>query len=228
MPDLKARLLSKRIDWQCIEEQLNDRFKVGFDEAANADYQTKMMYVFETVHLPGLLSRVDTTTMATSVEARVPFVDHRLVEFAFSIPNKYKLKWNSRQDEIDARDVMSDAVSERFDTPKYVLKKAGERYLPNNILCRKKMAFPVPLDKWLGGQFSMHAQQLLCNENNVANEVIDADFILSLFGNEGLANDHSLAMNVWMVLNLFVFCQVYDSYLEPINGEAESLGEVES
>jgi asparagine synthase (glutamine-hydrolysing) len=57
-----------------------------------------MIYTFETVHLQGLLSRVDNTTMATSVEARAPFVDHRLVEFAFTIPNKYKLKWNSEQD----------------------------------------------------------------------------------------------------------------------------------
>ncbi len=213
-PALKQNLLAKNINWQEIELQLNQRFEQSFDEVVGSDYQTKMMYTFETVHLQGLLSRVDTTTMATSVEARVPFVDHRLVEFAFSIPNKYKLKWNSPEDEKIAKNMLADQSSELHDTPKYILKKVSEKYLPDEVLYRKKMGFPVPLDKWLGGSFAAQAKQILADKENIANTVIDKEFVLSLLegGNE-LTTNHSLAMKVWMVLNLFSFCDAYKEHL---------------
>nr|ALK44299.1 Asparagine synthetase [Colwellia sp. C1] len=213
-PALKNNILAKNVDWQVIESELNQRFEQSFNEVSGSDYQTKMMYTFETVHLQGLLSRVDTTTMATSVEARVPFVDHRLVEFAFSIPNKYKLKWNSSEDQALAKDKMADQSSEVHDTPKYILKKMGEKYLPDEVLYRKKMGFPVPLDKWLGGSFADQAKTILNDKNNIANQVIDTSFVLALLDDKDLAKNHSLAMKVWMVLNLFSFCNVYSDVLE--------------
>jgi asparagine synthase (glutamine-hydrolysing) len=212
-PELKHNLLAKDVDWQKIEAELNQKFERSFNEVAGSDYQTKMMYTFETVHLQGLLSRVDTTTMATSVEARVPFVDHRLVEFAFSIPNKYKLKWNSSDDQALAKNKMADQSSEVHDTPKYILKKVGENYLPDEVLYRKKMGFPVPLDKWLGGTFADKARTILNDKNNIANQVIDTNFVLSLLDDKDLAKNHSLAMKVWMVLNLFSFCDAYRDFL---------------
>lgn len=212
-PELKYNLLAKDVDWQKIETELNQKFERSFNEVAGADYQTKMMYTFETVHLQGLLSRVDTTTMATSVEARVPFVDHRLVEFAFSIPNKYKLKWNSSDDQALAKNKMADESSEVHDTPKYILKKVGENYLPDEVLYRKKMGFPVPLDKWLGGTFADKARTILNDKNNIANQVVDTSFVLSLLDDKDLAKNHSLAMKVWMVLNLFSFCDAYRDFL---------------
>jgi asparagine synthase (glutamine-hydrolysing) len=212
-PALKAQLLTKNIDWHDIESTLNTRFTASFNEVATSDYQTKMMYTFETVHLQGLLSRVDTTTMATSVEARVPFVDHRLVEFAFTIPNKYKLKWNSIEDQEQAKAKLSDDISEINDIPKYILKKVGEKYLPNEVLYRKKMGFPVPLDKWLGGSFADTASSILSDKNNIANQVIDTQFVLSMLDDEQLSQNHGLAMKIWMVINLFVFCDAYKDYL---------------
>ncbi|MGB1262269.1 MAG: asparagine synthase (glutamine-hydrolyzing) [Cognaticolwellia sp.] len=215
-PALKHGLLSKKIDWQAIENKLNQKFIDSFDEVPNADYLTKMMYTFETVHLQGLLSRIDTTTMATSVEARVPFVDHRLVEFAFTIPNKYKLKWNSANDQQQAKNKISDDISETHDIPKYILKKVSEKYLPDEVLYRKKMGFPVPLDKWLGGSFAEQAKAILNDKDNLANQVIDTDFVLTLLEDKNLAQNHSLAMKVWMVLNLFTFCDLYKEYLSNI------------
>ena len=212
-PELKNSLLAKNVDWQTIEIALNKKFQQSFNEVPDADYQTKMMYTFETVHLQGLLSRVDTTTMATSVEARVPFVDHRLVEFAFTIPNKYKLKWNSEQAQELAKNKMADQNSEKYDTPKYILKKVGEKYLPDEILYRNKMGFPVPLDKWLGGSFAEQARNILSDKNNIANQVIDTGFVISLLDDKNLVKNHSLAMKVWMVINLFSFCNAYKNYL---------------
>jgi asparagine synthase (glutamine-hydrolysing) len=151
--------------------------------------------------------------MATSVEARVPFVDHRLVEFAFTIPNKYKLKWNSKEDQEQANTKLSDDISEVNDIPKYILKKVGEKYLPDDVLYRKKMGFPVPLDKWLGGSFADTARNILKDKNNIANQVIDTQFVLSMLDDDQLSQDHGLAMKIWMVLNLFVFCDAYQDYL---------------
>jgi len=61
------------------------------------------------------------------LEARVPYLDHRLVEFAFSLPSSMKL---------------------RGSTGKYILKKAAAKYLPKEIINRKKMGFGVPLASW--------------------------------------------------------------------------------
>jgi asparagine synthase (glutamine-hydrolysing) len=213
-PELKKNILAKGVDWDGLESELNQRFTKSFNEVSSSDYQTKMMYTFETVHLQGLLSRIDNTTMATSVEARVPFVDHRLVEFAFTIPNKYKLKWNSEEDKLLGENMLADQASEVHDIPKYILKKLGEKYLPDNVLYRKKMGFPVPLDKWLGGTFAEKARVILKDKENIANQVIDTDFVLSLLDDKNLVKNHSLAMKVWMVLNLFAFCEGYNSFLE--------------
>lgn len=212
--EIKQNLLSKDINWSEIDTVLKQKLQSRFEEVKESDYQTKMMYTFETVHLQGLLARVDMTTMAASVEARVPFVDHRLVEFAFSIPNKYKLKWKSKTDEQQARKMLSDESSEVHDTPKYILKKMSEKYLPDEILYREKMGFPVPLDKWLGGGFANIAKNILTDSTNVANQVIDTDFVLQLLKNSNLSEDHGLALKVWMILNLFIFCKQYEHSLE--------------
>ena len=85
------------------------------------DYSTKMIYWELKNRLPELLlMRVDKMTMATSVEARVPFLDHKLVEFAMRIPWRLKIKNGET---------------------KYILKKAVEGLIPRNIIYRKKIGF---------------------------------------------------------------------------------------
>ena len=120
----------------------------------------KLMYVFEKIHFVGLLQRVDMTTTAASVEARVPSVDHRLVEFAFSIPVKYKLKWISAGKYEEAL-LVSEEISEILDVPKYILKNSLEDELDEEILYRKKMGFPVPLDDWFSSEFSGYAKSII-------------------------------------------------------------------
>jgi asparagine synthase (glutamine-hydrolysing) len=81
------------------------------------------------LYLPDtLMTKVDIATMAHSLEARSPLLDHRFIEFAATIPPNLKLK----------EDVIS----------KYILKKAAEPYLPTDVIYRKKMGFGVPIDYW--------------------------------------------------------------------------------
>jgi asparagine synthase (glutamine-hydrolysing) len=94
------------------------------------EYMRRMMYLEFRQRLPELLlMRVDKIGMATSIEARVPFLDHRIVEFAFRLPRCIKLGPN--------------------DVPKYILKKASEGILPNEHIYRKKMGFAAPVNEWL-------------------------------------------------------------------------------
>ncbi len=87
-----------------------------------------------------LLIKADKMTMATSVELRVPFLDHRMVELGGSIPPRYRIKgWET----------------------KYVLKKALEPYLPKEILYRGKMGFPTPLAHMFKGELRGYVEEVL-------------------------------------------------------------------
>lgn len=81
--------------------------------------------------MPGdILTKVDRTSMAVSLEAREPLLDHRLVEFAARLPEGMRV---------------------RGSTGKYLLKKSLERYLPHDILYRPKQGFVTPIAEWLRG-----------------------------------------------------------------------------
>ena len=146
--------------------------------------------------------------MATSVEARVPFVDHRLVELAFSIPLDYKLRWNSGGPERSNL-LLSDEISEVHDTPKYILKKAYEDLLPHDVLYRRKMGFPVPLNDWFGGRFRDYARDHLLSPEARARGVYNSDGIRAVLESDALEADHALAMKIWMLVNLELFCESY-------------------
>jgi asparagine synthase (glutamine-hydrolysing) len=99
-----------------------------YQQGPQADFYKSMAYLEFKQRLPELLlGRVDKMTMATSVEARVPFLDYRLVEFALQIQTKLKYK---------------DGIT------KYILKKAAEGILPHDVIYRKKMGFAAPITRW--------------------------------------------------------------------------------
>ena len=100
-------------------------------EKPESDILERMIYLELKHRLPEtLLMRVDKLTMATSVEARVPFLDHRLVEFAMKIPREIKIKNGA----------------------KYILKKAVEDLIPRELVYREKQGFAAPVKEWLIGQ----------------------------------------------------------------------------
>ena len=96
---------------------------------AGYDRVNKMLYVDTKTWLADdLLLKADKMTMANSVELRVPFLDHRVLEFAASLPGKYKV---------------------RGFTTKYIVKKILDDRVPQDILRRRKAGFPVPYESWL-------------------------------------------------------------------------------
>jgi len=204
--DDKCDLLNSKLNLKSIEDKLISKISEYFEELGDDSYENKMMYVFEKVHLLGLLHRVDTSTMAASVEARVPFVDHRLVELAFTIPLKYKLKWT---DKSACTHLMSDKISEVYDTPKYILKKAYEDKLSNDILYRKKMGFPVPLNEWFGGEFKKNAIDILLSDEAKSRNIYNIAELEKRLTSKELAENHGFAMKIWNLMNVEIFMKNY-------------------
>lgn len=204
----KAELFHKRIDFEKIENELKVVFVDNFNKLKGQTYLNKMLYCFEKIHLPGLLNRLDTTTMSASVEGRVPFVDHRLVEFVFSVPNHYKLMWNENKNLNKSK--LGDELAENLNIPKYLLKKAYEDILPNEILYRKKMGFPVPLNKWFGSNFKELAYDRIINGYLIKNEIINKNVFLKLINNyEKNGNNNDIGLKIWMIFNLELFLSEY-------------------
>ena len=153
--------------------------------------------------------------MAASVELRVPFVDHRLVEFSLTIPHKYQMKWKSKTDYEKAEYIMSHDISERLDTPKYLLKKAYEDTVPKENMYRHKVGFPVPFHNWMTGEILDSIKLLLLGDKARKRNLYNIPNIKKYLNDKTL-QDHSgdsrtyqnsMAGKVWMLMNLEIFMQ---------------------
>ncbi|PCI59664.1 MAG: asparagine synthase (glutamine-hydrolyzing) [Gammaproteobacteria bacterium] len=104
-----------------------------YNQCDGNDHLSRILYTDMKTYLPGdILVKVDRMSMANSLEVRAPILDHRLIEFAATVPSKFKFK-----------------VQQGKNEKKYLLKEAFKDYLPDDILYRKKMGFSVPLASWL-------------------------------------------------------------------------------
>jgi asparagine synthase (glutamine-hydrolysing) len=114
-----------------------DRYVRAMEQAPAADALSRAQYADLKIWLPGdILTKVDRTSMAVSLEAREPLLDHRLVQFAASLPPGLRLKGGEG---------------------KYLLKKSLEGRLPDEILYRKKMGFVTPVSAWFRGPLAAEA-----------------------------------------------------------------------
>jgi asparagine synthase (glutamine-hydrolysing) len=112
-----------------------------FDEAAGRDFTTRMMLVDLLSYLPGdILTKVDRASMATSLESRVPLLDHKLVEFAVSLPSHIKL---------------------RDGTGKWLLRRVSKRLVPNHVLQKAKKGFSLPVSRWFHTTLRRRVEHLL-------------------------------------------------------------------
>src|SRR6185369_17069732 len=114
-----------------------DRYIAAMRQAPARDALGRAQYADMKIWLPGdILTKVDRTSMAVSLEAREPLLDHRLIEFAATLPHDMRV---------------------RGGTGKWLMKKALKRYLPDEILYRRKMGFVTPISAWFRGPLAAEA-----------------------------------------------------------------------
>ena len=177
--------------------------KPYFDEIKKQDLETQISYVFELLHLPNLLQRVDNSTLATSVEGRVPFVDHNLVETTLALPRIYKLKEKSFFHRLKSLRKSSNQISEVHDIPKFLLKEIFKEYLPNKVLYRKKLGFPVPLGEFFNLGLKTYIKELLLSDNSLTKEIFVKDKIISLL--DGFNGTWESGLLLWQLLNIEIW-----------------------
>jgi asparagine synthase (glutamine-hydrolysing) len=140
----------------------------------------RMLYVDQKTYLAELLMKQDQMSMATSIESRVPLLDHTFVEFASRVPEDLKL---------------------RGTTGKYILKKAVEDLLPHDILYRKKMGFPTPLRQWLMEPRAASLFALMRQKDGLIQSCLDSRAVDELLDRHqrGLVDATD---RIWRLLNL--------------------------
>ena len=89
-------LLHENVKNQINLEKVKEPWVNVLKKYENSNYYNQILLMFQTNHLQCLLDRLDTMTMANSIEARVPFLDHELIEFINTVPYKFKIKWKSK------------------------------------------------------------------------------------------------------------------------------------
>tara|TARA_B100001027_G_C16261563_1_gene329709 strand:+ start:169 stop:2094 length:1926 start_codon:yes stop_codon:yes gene_type:complete len=174
----------------------------------NLSYLDKMIWFFQKIHLQGLLNRLDTASMSASVEARVPFVDHRLIEFFNKVPSEYKIKWINEESKLKASNLNSDQISENLDITKYVLRENYKKNLPSSISSRKKVGFPVPLNNWLSGPLKNYAQEKLLGDSSRTQVIFKRSGVEEALKDVG--QNVKSGLKVWMMLNLEEWMNIYD------------------
>ena len=158
----------------------------------------RMLYADQKTYLVELLMKQDQMSMASSIESRVPFLDHTLVEFAMSIPDHLKIHGR---------------------TQKHIFKEAVADLLPAAIIHRKKMGFPTPLRQWLRDERALPLLDSLLEPDGLVASCCDMDVV------QGLVSQHRSGLHdctdrIWSLLNLQIWGDTFitgrkQRWLEP-------------
>jgi len=181
----KPRVLSKsvrdRLNGLSSLRVVESYLKHIEQERPDADFLARMTYLELKLRLPELLlMRVDKITMATSVEARVPFLDHHLVEYALSLPRSVKVEGVSG---------------------KHILKRSLEEILPHDLLYERKRGFGAPVREWFREGLGAWVEDHLLNSTMRRRDLLDYSFVSRML-EEHRRKTKDWGFHLWALLNL--------------------------
>jgi len=161
---------------------------LGQYERCQGDHLRRMLYVdCHTWLADNLLERGDRMSMAASIENRPPFLDHELVELAFRVDSSLKVHGK---------------------IGKWIVKEIARRYLPANIVDRKKVGFRVPLDEWFRGGLKDYAHDLLLGRDSFVSRYLEKKVVAGLLADHmrGRRNEE---LRLWTLLGLEVWQRTF-------------------
>ncbi|MBA3767516.1 MAG: asparagine synthetase B, partial [Acidobacteria bacterium] len=150
-----------------------------FEDTNASTLLDRLLYADIKTYLHELLMKQDQMSMAASIESRVPFLDHKLVEFTARLPERLKLRgW----------------------TTKYILRQSMRGVLPDVILKRSKMGFPVPLARWFRGPFRPVIDDYVLGESAMERGLFDPKFVHTLVA-EHQSGTRNHTERLWSLVN---------------------------
>lgn len=161
-----------------------------YRNADTDDHLAKILYTDIKTYLPGdILVKVDRMSMANSLETRAPLLDYRVVEYAASIPSALKLNGKEK---------------------KYILKKAFEKMLPEDVLYRKKMGFSVPLAHWLRRELFEVANGVFVSDEGGLAQCFDMNKVRRLWQQHQQGRDEN-TQELWSMVAFELWWRAYHS-----------------
>jgi asparagine synthase (glutamine-hydrolysing) len=204
-PHLKDELLSSDIKAQLKGHNANDIFAMHLAATDAHHPLNRMLYVDTKLWLPDdLLARGDKTSMAASIEARLPLLDHHVVEFAATVPPHYKVNGMTR---------------------KYLLRRMAARLLPEAVVNRKKEGFPMPVSVWWRYEAREFVRDTLAPDAVRRRGLFDADFVMRLL-NEHETGFRDAGTLIWSLLNVELWYQQFID--QPTAMTAQAMGSLSS
>ena len=184
-PDQKRRLFRPEVLDHFRNDVWHEAAKVL--TTATSDWLSSLQYSDLKRYLPlDILTKVDRMSMAHSIETRVPLLDHKLVEFAASIPSELKL---------------------RHGTTKHIFKQAMRGILPDAVIDRRKQGFAVPLGSWFRGQLGGFLREHLLSSHCQQRGIFDTAYV------ERLITLHErgrpLDFHLWTLLSFELWCRAF-------------------
>ncbi|HLM01379.1 MAG TPA: asparagine synthase (glutamine-hydrolyzing) [Pyrinomonadaceae bacterium] len=184
--EMQARLLSAETKEKIKAPNPYAILQNYIDETDARDLLDKLLYADTKTYLHELLMKQDQMSMAASIESRVPFLDHRLVEFTAKLPTGMKIRGGET---------------------KWILREAMRGILPDEILRRPKMGFPVPLGDWLRHQFRYVVDEYVLNERATSRGIFNADFIRDLVARHDAGEDHT--RRIFLLVNFEIWLRQF-------------------
>lgn len=152
-----------------------------FSKANGSGLLDTVLLTDQMTYLPNdLLVKVDIASMANSLEARSPFLDHKVIEFAASLPESLKLR--------------------SFET-KSLLKKIAARLVPREVIYRRKMGFGVPVGNWFRGEMKDFVCEILLSEKSLRRGIIKSEMI-EKYVREHISAGRDHTFQIWTLLML--------------------------
>lgn len=155
------------------------------EKAPDRSPLSMIQYLDLKTYLPGdILTKVDRASMAHGLEVRVPLLDHELVEWVSRMPDSLKMKGGEG---------------------KYIFKKALQKYLPHEVMYRRKMGFAVPLARWFRGPLRERARDAVLGSTLKETGMFDAKYLETIL-NQHQSGEYDNSAAIWSLL-------MYESFL---------------